>query len=203
MLTGKIVYFDVETRLSSDDVGGWAPEQIRKMRISVAVSYTTEKNQGLDPVSRWNVYNEKNIYALLKDLRSANLVVGFNIRRFDYEVLSRYTNFNLRKLPTFDMLEKIESQLGHRLSMESLAQANFGKGKSGDGLEAVRMWNEGKVDELKEYCQHDVELERELFMKGCTEGIIHYHGRTPSVPGRDIVKWMSVDWGKEAKEYFE
>ena len=42
MAAGKnIVYFDLETQKSADDVGGW--NKIRDMRMSIGVTYSTAR----------------------------------------------------------------------------------------------------------------------------------------------------------------
>ena len=188
----NIVYFDLETQLSSEDVGGWKPEQMREMRMSVAVAYDSGTKE-------WHTFPENDVESLLALLANATLIVGFNIRRFDYTVLSRYVPASiLQESPTFDMLNKIYATLGHRLSMENLAQANFGEGKSADGVQAVELWKEGNIDELKEYCKRDVELERNLFMKGCKEGYLYYTAKT----GR-LLQLRTTHWDKTVKEFFK
>ena len=48
---------------------------------------------------------------------------------------------------TLDMLVDLEAKLGHRLSLDSVATASLGVGKTGDGLDAIRWWREGKLRE--------------------------------------------------------
>ena len=94
----NIVYFDLETQKSADEVGGW--DNISKMGMSVAVLYSTATGE-------YKIYGEKQVNDLIKDLQRADLVVGFNHLRFDYEVLHGYTAFDLRQLPTLDMLIEV------------------------------------------------------------------------------------------------
>jgi DEAD/DEAH box helicase domain-containing protein len=102
-------------------------------------------------------------------LLKADLVVGFNVINFDYEVLSRYTVLDLAHTArTLDMLVEIEKVLGHRLSLDSVATATLGVGKTGDGLDAIRWWREGRLLEIAEYCCFDVK---------CTK-LVHEHGAT-------------------------
>ena len=42
----------------------------------------------------------------------ADLVIGFNIRRFDYKVLRGYTDSDLSHLITFDILDAIQQASG-------------------------------------------------------------------------------------------
>jgi len=41
-------------------------------------------------------------------------------------------------------MEEIVRVTGHRVSLNSVAQATLGEGKSGSGLEAIRFFREGK-----------------------------------------------------------
>ncbi len=45
---------------------------------------------------------------------SSGLVLGFNNLRFDYEVLQGYTSFDLRQLPTLDLMVKLQDTLRYR-----------------------------------------------------------------------------------------
>jgi DEAD/DEAH box helicase domain-containing protein len=115
---------------------------------------------------RWS---REDVDALVDQLLKADLVVGFNVINFDYEVLSRYTVLDLAHTArTLDMLVEIEKVLGHRLSLDSVATATLGVGKTGDGLDAIRWWREGRLLEIAEYCCFDVK---------CTK-LVHEHGAT-------------------------
>src|SRR6187401_2798234 len=98
----NIVYFDLETQKSADEVGGW--DKIRDMRMSVGVTYSTGRGD-------YRIYGEKDVNDLLAELQRADLVVGFNNLGFDYEVLHHYTVFDLRQLPTLDMLVELKKTL--------------------------------------------------------------------------------------------
>ena len=63
----NIVYFDLETQKSADEVGGW--DKIRDMRMSVGVTYSTARGD-------YRIYGEKDVDELLTELQRADLVVG-------------------------------------------------------------------------------------------------------------------------------
>jgi len=153
-----IVYFDLETQKSADEVGGWG--NISKMGLSIAVTYSTAREE-------YTIYGEKQVGDLLKELQRADLVVGFNNLRFDYEVLHGYTSFDLSQLPTLDMLVELQAALNHRLSLDSIATATFGVEKTAEGLQAIRWFKEGKLAEIAEYCCYDVKITK----------LVHEHGR--------------------------
>ena len=91
---------------------------------------------------------------------AAGLVVGFNVLNFDYEVLRAYTDDPLDDIPTVDMLDHIYKRLGFRVSLDKLAASTLGTSKSADGLQAVRWYKQGRMQEILDYCQQDVEVTR-------------------------------------------
>ena len=98
----NIVYFDLETMHSADDVGGWG--HIDKMGMSIGVTYSTG-NGG------YSIYAESEVNDLIEELQRADLVVGFNHIRFDYEVLHGYTTLDLRQLPSLDLMVDLQGCL--------------------------------------------------------------------------------------------
>ncbi len=175
----NIVYFDLETQKSADEVGGWG--NINKMGLSVGVTYNTAN-------SVYRIYGEKQVNDLLTELQRADLVVGFNVLRFDYEVLHGYTPFDLTQLPTLDMLVDLQSILNHRLSLDSIATATFGVEKTAEGLQAIEWFKEGKMLEIAEYCCYDVKITKLVHEYGVSQRQLHYNnrfGKILTVP----VKW--------------
>jgi len=153
-----IVYFDLETQRTANDVGGW--DKKRDMGMSLGVTYSTA-------LGEYRIFSEKRVNDLVDQLLRADLVVGFNVVNFDYEVLMGYTILDLpHQCLTLDLLVDIEKKLGHRLGLDTLASASLGVGKTGDGLDAIRWWREGKMLEIAEYCCFDVK---------CTK-LVHEYG---------------------------
>jgi hypothetical protein len=164
----NIVYFDLETQKSADEVGGWG--NIARMGMSIGVTFSTGRGD-------YTIYGEKQVDDLLKDLQRADLVVGFNNLRFDYEVLHGYTTFDLRQLPTLDLMVDLQNKLQHRLSLDSIATATFGVEKTAEGLQAIRWYKEGKLAEIAEYCCYDVKITKLVHEYGQQRRQVHYHNR--------------------------
>ncbi len=164
----NIVFFDLETQRSFQEVGG--RHNIPRLGLSVAVTYSTADDE-------YHHYAEDTVADLIEELQAADLVVGFNVLSFDYQVLSAYSNYPLRQLPTVDMLDDIYRTLGFRLSLDALASATLGVGKSADGLQAIRWWRQGKMQELFDYCQQDVEVTRQLYEFGRQNKYVQYRDR--------------------------
>ncbi len=164
-----IVYFDLETQRTANDVGGWNRKD--KMGMSIGVTYSTAAGE-------YKIYDEKRVEDLIGQLRRADLVVGFNVIQFDYQVLAGYTVLDLAEhVPTLDMLVDVEASIGHRLSLEALAQGTFGVGKIAEGLDAIKWWREGKLVEIAEYCCFDVKVTRMVHEHGARTGELFYVDR--------------------------
>jgi len=164
----NVVFFDLETQRSFDEVGG--RHYIHCMGLSVAVTYSPA-------IVEYHYYTEENVHDLIAELRTADLVIGFNVLDFDYEVLRGYTDYPLKRLPTLDILADIYRTLGFRLSLDALASATLGLSKSADGLQAIRWWRQGKIKELIAYCQNDVDLMRRLYEFGREHKYLQYRDR--------------------------
>jgi DEAD/DEAH box helicase domain-containing protein len=156
--------FDLETKYLADEVGGW--NNIRGMGMSVAVTYCVEEDC-------FTVYTESEVQALIGALQAARQVIGFNIVRFDYEVLRGYSFASLRdSVPTLDMMIPLYETLGFRPKLEDLASATLGAGKLGDGLDAVRWYREKELEKLAEYCKKDVEVTYQVYRFGKEQGYV-------------------------------
>lgn len=164
----NLVYFDLETQKSADEVGGWG--NIREMRMSIGVTFSTARNE-------YRIYGEKQVDDLLVELQRADLVVGFNNLRFDYEVLHYYTVFDLSQVPTLDVLVELQKQLQHRLSLDSVASATLGVEKTAEGLQAIHWFREGKFMEIAEYCCYDVKITRLVHEYGAAHKQLFYKNR--------------------------
>ena len=164
----NIVYFDLETQKSAEEVGGWG--HINRMGMSVGVTFNTGRGD-------YRIYGEKQVDDLLTDLQRADLIVGFNILRFDYEVLYGYTAFDLKQLPTLDLMVDLQGKLQHRLSLDSIATATFEVEKTAEGMQAIRWFKEGRLVDIAEYCCYDVKITKLVHEYGRQHRQIHYHNR--------------------------
>lgn len=165
----NIVYFDLETQKSAEEVGGW--HRIRDMRMSVGVTYSTARGE-------YRIYAERQVNELIEELRRAELVVGFNNLRFDYQVLLGHNDFfDHEQIRTLDMLVDLQDKLQHRLSLDAIANATLGVEKTSEGLQAIRWFKEGKLLEIAEYCCYDVKITRLVHEYGMQQKRVYYHDR--------------------------
>ena len=156
--TGRdILVFDLETQRSFQDVGGRTAMRELGMSIGVVYSFRYDAFRG---------FLEQEAKALIDRIRSAELVVGFNLLGFDYEVLKGYQDVPLENVPTLDIMFYLQDRLGFRPKLDSVVQATLGAGKSADGLQALLWWKEGRLDLIEKYCTDDVRLTRDLYLYG-------------------------------------
>lgn len=187
MADKNIVYFDLETQRSGNDVGGFANKA--KMGISVAVTYSTARGT-------YEIYHEKEMEKLGDELVKADLVVGWNHLQFDYPVLQPYVFHTLSEQTiNLDMMLELEKIMGHRLKLDSVASASLGTGKTADGLDALRWWQEHKksgdfapLRKIAEYCAFDVKVTKCVHEYALEHGLLKYDDRS----GR--IAEVAVNW---------
>lgn len=171
---------DVETRFSAEEVGGW--HKADRMGVSVAILYDSADES-------FTAYEQQDLPQMAARLADFDLVVGFNILRFDYAVLGPHVGgVNLRALPTLDMLAKVHERLSYRLSLDNLAKATLNAAKSADGLMALQWWKEGALDKITEYCRQDVAVTRDLYLFGRDNGYLLFTNKAKQVV-RVPVSW--------------
>lgn len=187
-MTGKnIVYFDLETQRSFNDVGGAANKD--KMGVSIAVTYSTARGG-------YEIYGEADMERLGEELVRADLVVGWNHLSFDYPVLQPYVFHTLAdQTLNLDMMVDLEQKLGFRLKLDSVASATLQTGKTADGLDALRWWQEHKktgdfepLRNIAEYCAYDVKVTMAVHQYALANGHLKYDDRN----GGTVE--LAVDW---------
>ena len=145
------------------------------MGMSVGVTYSTKTGE-------YNVYDEEHVDDLVKQLIAADLVVGYNHIQFDYSVLQAYTIYDLASQTlNLDMMLDLQEKLDFRLKLDSIATSSLGTGKTADGLDALRWWNqfqktkdESFIMKIAEYCCYDVKVTKGVHEYGIEKGLIHY-----------------------------
>ncbi len=150
----KKIVMDLETQKSFDEVGGRSKNHLLKISVCGIYDYARDV---------YECYEEHELPRLAPLFQAADQIIGFNIKSFDFEVLQPYLNYNIFDIPYYDILEEIDKVIGHRVKLESVAQATIGSGKSGNGLEALLYYKNGKMDQLKKYCLDDVRVTKEVY----------------------------------------
>ena len=171
--------FDIETKKSFQEVGG--KQNMHLLGVSVVGVYTYA-----DDTLR--CYEEKDFPFMEEVFRNASRIIGFNSKHFDVPVLQPHVKLPLISIPHLDLMEDIESYLGFRVSLDTLAKVNLGTAKSGHGLDAITWWREGNMKMLSKYCMDDVRITRDVYEFGKKNG--HVAAETRSDPKVTIpVHW--------------
>lgn len=163
----KDVVLDIETQNTFDEVGGYFTD---KLKVSLVGCYFYE-------TGTYESFLEADLPAMFARLEKSGRIIGFNSIGFDMPVLNNYYLGDLLNLPQLDILKEIEKELGHRIKLDSVAEATLGVGKSGHGLQAVAWWKEGKIDEIREYCLQDVKVTKEVYEFGLKNGYVLFDDR--------------------------
>ena len=182
------VVVDVETQKGFNEVDR---KKLHLLKVSVACLYDSRTDQYLS-------FEEKELIKFEDYLKKADLVIGFNLRDFDLEVLAPYLITPVKNFPILDLLVEFEKVRGHRISLQSIAQATLQCSKSGSGWDAIQMYKDGKMDELKKYCIDDVRITKDIYEYGLK------HGKISFVSNRDYqTHEVPVNWGGAMKEQKE
>ncbi len=175
----RYMVMDVETRRSAQEVGGW--NRADRMGVSVAVLYDSGDDTFYD-------YEQERIGEMAEHMAQADMVIGFNIIRFDYAVLSGIHRFDYASLPTLDLLASVYQRLGYRLPLDNLAKTTLNAPKTADGLQALAWWKEGKLAEIAHYCRADVRITRDLYLHGRDKGHVLFTNKAKRAAR------LPVDW---------
>jgi len=171
---------DIETKNTFQDVGGY--QNLTDLQISFVGVYSYKQDAYLS-------FFEHELAQLKSLLQNAGLIIGFSINRFDLPILNKHLNINLNAIDNIDILDDIEAKLGHRVGLDWLSQTNLKVGKSAHGLDAIKFYKEGRLEELKNYCLQDVKLTKDLYELGKKQG----HLLVPTNYGAEIAK-VEFDW---------
>jgi DEAD/DEAH box helicase domain-containing protein len=153
--------FDIETQNFFTDPGV-GRDNFGALKISLVCVYSYDQD-------KYFSFLENEMPELGKLFAAAHRIVGFSSNRYDVPVLNSYfqrehiPGESLWKKDRVDLLEEVELATGNRVSLSRLAEANLGVAKDHDGSEAITLYREGRMDELKAYCLNDVELTKKIY----------------------------------------
>lgn len=162
-LEKDVIVYDIETKETFQEVGTRDP---RKLHISMIGMWSYNERQLLS-------FTEDELPLFWRRLEQCSLLIGFNNHGFDNPVVSAYFP-EIDKVPSFDILEEVYKSLGFRIKLDNIAHATLDEGKSGDGLKAIRLYREGKIEELRAYCLDDVRITKDIYEVGKRTGELMY-----------------------------
>jgi len=182
----RYIVFDLETQNTFQEVGSNDPAALD---ISVATVYDSQ-------TEKYTTVTIDDLQVLWPIIEQADSLVGYNSNHFDIPLLNKYYPGDLTHIKSIDLLESIRQSLGRRLRLDSIAEATIGAKKSAHGLQAVRWWKEGKIDEIKKYCEQDVKVTKKVFDYALKHGHVKFKdgSRKREIP-LDISSWMVKEDG--------
>jgi DEAD/DEAH box helicase domain-containing protein len=190
LLLENVAVYDIETAKVPDDVdGGWSNPEGMGFAAAVAYFYRDDRylfykgEAGRQRLARDLTYR---MAVTFNGIRFDSLVLLGNDRDFDsagcmtsnggasfynYDILVEYASARLgylvEKPPAFvtDILAILKNPAIHdgTFNLNALAKMTLGAQKSGNGAAAPALYQDGKLDELYEYCLHDVRITKRLF----------------------------------------
>ena len=147
------IVFDIETQNTFADVNN----DFKKFKISVVSIYSYADDS-------YKSFCEHELGQLWPILEKADRLIGYNSDHFDIPILNNYYPGDLLTFPSLDLIKKVKDSVGIRLKLNDLALATLDNvEKSADGLQAIHWWKEGKIDEIKKYCEQDVKITKEIY----------------------------------------
>jgi len=193
-----ISIYDTEVKKSPEEVG-W--KNYDEMGMSVGCVITRDYDFSGDNLiftteTRLPFYD---VEELAQELNKTDLNVGFNNINFDQNLICHFLDNDAEFIiHNFDMMQSIDNETGYRYStnLDDLAHLTIGRGKSGDGAHAPELYQQGKIEELTEYCFNDTEITADVFDFGLRYGYVNiYPGKNHKAFG-DMVWRLNVNWNK-------
>lgn len=126
---------------------------------------------GFAKVFDWQNLADRNEF--LSAAATASQIIGFNSKAFDDKLLEANGVFIST---TYDLLEEVrlaaygsssweDTPKGCSYSLDAIARAN-GAAKNGSGSLAPQLWQQGKYEEVLDYCLNDVIITHKLLELG-------------------------------------
>lgn len=165
------VILDVETKKSFEEVGGFFPD---RLGISFVGACIREGHSGKGEMKG---FFEKDLSQLFPILEKADVLIGFNVDNFDMQTLVPYYSGDVSSLPTLDLMIQIKKSVGHRIGLDAVAKETLGIGKTGNGLDAIKYYNNQNWEALSSYCLQDVAVTRDVYDYGLSKGKVKFRNK--------------------------
>lgn len=157
------IVLDLETQYAFQEVN----YDHKKLKVSVVGIYDYADGKYL-------TFRENDLSNLFTRLEHASFIIGFNINKFDFVVLSPYYLGKISQFLTLDLLDEVENFLGFRVALDDLARATLGVKKTGHGFLAIEYFKNGEWEKLEKYCLDDVKITKELYEYGQKNGKLYF-----------------------------
>ncbi len=159
------IVFDIESTSRNGFTRGRV--DVNEQELTVVAIYDSETDS-------YSSFLQEDLHRLWPILESADMLIGYNSDSFDIPLLNRYYPGDLTSIRSLDLLVEVQQVLGRRIRLQSIAEATLGRGKGGDGAQAVIWWQAGEKEKVREYCVEDVRITKEIYDYALTHGILKY-----------------------------
>ena len=176
------IVFDIETE---GVFTGSMPDH-SKLEVTVVGVYDSSTDQ-------YHCFVKDELYKLWPMFESADVLVGYNSDHFDLPILGKYYAGDLTKFRSVDLLKEVRNVLGRRLKLDNIAEATLGHGKTASALEAVRWWEQGEIQKVKDYCLADVAITKDIYEYARKHGHLKYR----DFDGVRDIKLDTSGWEKQ------
>jgi DEAD/DEAH box helicase domain-containing protein len=149
----RVIVFDIETTNTFQEAKSSKAED-----LTLAIVGTYDSHTGL-----YDSFLVDDLPRLWKLIESADALVGYNSDHFDIPLLNKYYPGDLTAIKSIDIIVTLQAALNRRIKLDSVASGTLGEKKSGDGLQSIRWWRQGKFDMVREYCLKDVEITKKIY----------------------------------------
>ena len=174
-----MIFLDIETKAWNNSEG------VDFFKISdLEISYVGVIDETGKEMDFW----EDDIEGLGKLLRSTDWVVGYNSISFDLPVIANYLGEDINNVPQIDLMVAIYKKIGFRPKLDDVANATLGYGKSGKGSDAPKLWEEKRLQELRDYCMQDVRVTKNLYDFVVRNGFVKYYDKS------GFLRQTEIDW---------
>lgn len=158
------ITFDIET---ANILPSLARQDVTRLELAVVAIHDSETGE-------FSSYSKEELPLLWPIIEKADTLIGYNSNSFDIPLLNHYYPGDLTRIKSVDLMVEVQNVLGRRLRLQSIAEATLKVGKSGNGLDSVRWWQEGLYDKVRQYCIQDVKITRDLYDYALEKGVLKY-----------------------------
>ncbi len=177
--TGATYIIDIQTRRTYEDVGG------KKGTSQMGISYAALLNHDSREII---VYTEPDVNMLIDNLFSSSFVVGLNLKKFIYQVLSGYRNADFETIKSLDLLDYLRKKIIRKPTIEELLSGTLDSDRSIDNMKIARLFKDGKDEEVRQITIQNVKDLNSIYSFGKQRGHVFINDDTGQ-------RWkISVSW---------
>jgi hypothetical protein len=162
---------------------GWGDHEGMGMSVAAAFDY----REGVP-----RIFFKDNLEELMDLMDRAEKVIGFNNKHFDDKLMKAH-GYLVNPDKSWDLFLEIKDAAGaHKFAkgynLDNCCQVNLGLKKSGSGELAPKLWQQGKIGQVADYCLRDVALTKMLLDLCISQPILD-----PGNPGTRIFVKSPLD----------